>query len=194
MPIKCDNTDLQILFLKKQRERLESEAHFVNGAAVIQDEYYSFRPVKLIDDRVQIKLPSDFSELPKHLIAARYPASNRPSIVLSSNSRKEYFVFSRASSERKSCSEAADAIQKAMRACAPQNVIYECGALDAENVRIHWLEYRSFTLRDCLYNVLFLFGLDEELVIGSFQCAFKEFLEWKAYAFLMIGSIQLLEA
>lgn len=68
-------------------------------------------------------------------------------------------------------------------------VYYDTGVTDGD-VKIHWIEYKSFAGEERVYNLLFLFRIDTKEVLGTFFCVFEEYERWKPIAWEMIRSIR----
>ncbi|MBS6811477.1 MULTISPECIES: hypothetical protein [Bacillota] len=68
----------------------------------------------------------------------------------------------------------------------PQNTIYEQG-IERE---LCWFDYKSFAADADVYNMMFLFPYQEKTVIGSFKCAFCDYMQWKYYVLKMLETIE----
>ena len=59
-----------------------------------------------------------------------------------------------------------------------RTVCYDMGQEENE-IKVDWLEYKSFAIDGRVYNVLFLFNTGKEKMLGTFYCPFEEYGTWK---------------
>ena len=70
-----------------------------------------------------------------------------------------------------------------------RKVCYDMGT-EGDEVKVHWLEYKSFAADDRVYNVIFLFRTGEKEILGTFYCPFGEYDRWKAAVWKMMQTIR----
>ena len=71
-----------------------------------------------------------------------------------------------------------------------QHVFYDMGHVAAEEILVAWMDFRSFCIDESIYNLLFMFQVKGQIVIGNFQCSFQEFDIWKPAILKLLTTIR----
>ena len=82
-----------------------------------------------------------------------------------------------------------ESVKQLLETIDDRNVYYDMGVTDG-NVKIYWIEYKSFAGEERVYNLLFLFQTEAGDILGTFYCIFEEYEKWKPIAWEMIQSIR----
>lgn len=69
-------------------------------------------------------------------------------------------------------------------------VFYDQG----EEKGILWFDYKGFAGNEVTYNLIFLFQVGEEKVLGSFFCPFEAYDRWRPVVFEMLSTVRKEEA
>jgi len=62
--------------------------------------------------------------------------------------------------------------------------------VSSDNLTIAYMDFKSFSLGDALYNVMFVAALDGRPLIGTFNCPFDYWEQWQPVIFAMIQTIR----
>ncbi len=71
-----------------------------------------------------------------------------------------------------------ETIKQLLEKLDDRTVCYDMGQAENE-IKVDWLEYKSFAIDGRVYNVLFLFNIGKEKMLGTFYCPFEEYGTWK---------------
>lgn len=82
-----------------------------------------------------------------------------------------------------------ESVKRLLEVIDDRIVYYDTGVADG-NVKVYWIEYKSFAGEERVYNLLFLFQTGAGEVLGTFYCPFEEYEKWKPIAWEMIQSIR----
>ncbi len=142
-------------------------------------------------------LPEELQEMPEGEQMVKYPNRNRPGIILTDKDRDATLTFSRLSltgeQKNKGVKNRLMVIQREMKKRWKQQVFYETGVVKARQMDVAWMDYRGFCLDGSLYNLLFLFFLPGEMVLGNFHCRFIHYDRWKIIVLKLLETIELTE-
>ena len=63
--------------------------------------------------------------------------------------------------------------------------------VEGENDKVAWMDFKSFCLDNQLYCLIFLFYIEEQIVLGNFHCLFPQYNLWKPAILKSIGTVQI---
>lgn len=148
-----------------------------------------------LDDReiypgIQMRLPKYFSKKNGCEIESGYIIRNHPEVIFTSGCGSVNFTFDKVSKYNGDIINVREEMMGIMERSYPQNIVYETGQQNTDEMDIYWFDYKSFAADSDVYNIMFLFPDKENAVIGTFKCAFRYFKEWKAYIIKMLLTIE----
>ena len=128
-------------------------------------------------------LPEELQEMPESKQKIKYPNRNRPKLILSDRYGNATLAFNclplMREQKDKEVEDTLKEIQQEMKKRWKQQVFYETGVVKTGELKVAWLDYRGFCLDESLYSLLFLFFLQEEMILGNFHCSFVDYDRWK---------------
>ena len=71
-----------------------------------------------------------------------------------------------------------------------QNVFYDRGEISAAGEPVVWMDLRAYCLDGSLYMILFMFQIEEQIVLGNFHCSFPQYDIWKPVVLKLLTTIQ----
>jgi len=147
----------------------------------IRNERVSFSYHNLFEGKARLLLPAHFVQMPDTLARIRYLSEHRPELILTGNDVTENIGMSCISRNGCDLKEAMSLMQESILLTAPETVCYETGGIKGKNCDGYWFEYKSFTINDEAYNIQFLLGSKQIVILGVFNCCIRYFEEWKPF-------------
>lgn len=187
--------DEKILDFINAAEKKELRKDIVAGPVKIGKRYYEFDESEFFDGKVKIYIPKDFEDMPLETRKFKYPSENRPEIIKSNEEGSIAITLNYIDSplDEERVSELKDGMKIIIRKTNPANVFYEDGILEVENKNIGFFEFKSSAIDDFIYNLMFFFELEENTVMGTFSCLYREYKEWRDIAFQVLKTIRVVK-
>ena len=188
--------DRIILALRKKQQIIQLENTSMEEL-LEKKEIAGFSRKYFAGQKFSLFLPEELQEMPEGEQIVKYPNRNRPEIILTDKDRDATLTFSRLSltgeQKNKGVKNRLMVIQREMKKRWKQQVFYETGVVKARQMDVAWMDYRGFCLDGSLYNLLFLFFLPGEMVLGNFHCRFIHYDRWKTIILKLLETIELTE-
>lgn len=70
-----------------------------------------------------------------------------------------------------------------------KTVFYEEGQVSGD-LPVLWFDYKSFAADERVYNLMFLFQVGDDLILGTFYCIFKNYDRWKPEVLRVLKTIR----
>jgi len=150
-------------------------------AVTIRNERVSFSYRNLFEGKARMLLPTHFVQMPDTLAQLRYLSEHRAQLILTGNDVTENICMSCISRNGRDLKETMPLMQDSILLTAPESVFYETGEIIGKNCDGYWFEYKSFTINDEAYNLQFLLGSEQTVILGVFNCCIRYFEEWKPF-------------
>ncbi len=104
---------------------------------------------------------------------------NRPPIILLTDNQRVGITFQAVPDwEGRKVSECGEELCRLLERMDSRTVFYDSGT-GGNEVKVFWLEYKSFAKRKRVYNIAFLFAIGEKRILGTFFSPFEEYGQWK---------------
>ncbi|MDR2889863.1 MAG: hypothetical protein LBV33_08525 [Lachnospiraceae bacterium] len=148
------------------------------------------------DGLFSMKLPNEMNDMDPISVRVKYPSDRRPQVIKSNRSNNICFTFSvlgTASTDRVTDVDVEMQLAKAksvIKAINQSHVIYDEGRVSAKDAPILWFDYRGYAVDGNYYDLLFMFRLDDLIVLGNFQCEFEAYHIWKHAVLKLLGTIE----
>ena len=187
--------DEKILDFINAAEERELRKDIAAGPVKIGKRYYEFDESEFFDGKVKIYIPKDFEDMPLETRKFKYPSENRPEIIKSNEEGSIAITLNYIDSplDEERVLELKDGMKMIIRKTNPANVFYEDGILEVENKNIGFFEFKSSAIDDFIYNLMFFFELEENTVMGTFSCLYREYKEWRDIAFQVLKTIRVVK-
>lgn len=145
----------------------------------------------LFYQQVSICFPENFYELSAEKVKERYSIEPRPSILYSDETGTINFGFHLLEGQNISLSISLSKIKDAIKMVYPNTLIYEEETISSEqkNYEISYFDFRTSSLEGAIYNILYLVSNKKKVVMGTFNCIFEKYLNWKPTAIEVIKTI-----
>lgn len=165
------------------------------GQATIYGEGVHFVPRKFFDNKLEIVLPQNWSDLPLELAKLKYPYEGRPSIILSDPTTAINFTINLTinllrQGEGEIASFADDMIRMTNKATKAR--FFEDGLVKMDNgLWVAWYDFSVPGLGEDLYNFVLCTSLENRALIVSLNCPDKQKTRWKSLALDILHTIKI---
>lgn len=187
--------DKVILALRQKYKEITAEHQEIEEDVQIGSSRIPVYKEDLFHGKCSVLLPESMRDLSYLESVVKYRNRNRPEIIKTDLEGDASFTFSLLSLDntewyKKEGLVRLGEIRRDMKKIWKQNVFYDMGEIQAGMISIAWMDFRTFCLEGSLYNLLFLFDLEKETVLGNFHCGFEQYDKWKMAVLRMLATIQ----
>lgn len=130
-------------------------------------------------------IPECFSLADEEWKEAVFWSENRPDILFTTKEGTAGITMQVIEEEIGSGEE----IKTRLRNLDDRIVCYDVGKTESD-IKVHWVEYKSFAGDERVYNLLFFFQTGGRNILGTFYCLFEEYDRWKPVVWEMMRSIK----
>lgn len=149
-------------------------------------------PVKILSQKDEILLPSDFKQMDKNTITLKYPnEGGRPNEVYTNGNSSVNFAFTHTAKKATTndIKKHAAELIKILKQRGLTILSQSQEKINGKDFLI--VEFNSKALNGTLYNKMFFAALEGRLLIGSFNCTSAKEGQWKKKGYEIIQSIKL---
>ena len=163
--------------LELRRELEKSKHTNVYTGMYANRQLIRFQRFFFFQDKMSIMLPEDFQEMDPDMARFKYPAENRPELILTSEDSTVNFTLKYVDVPVR------EEELLPLFGCVPALWVCEvtlcCGFRD-----------KSYALDDAMYNFMYLTDIDGHLLQGACNCPFAIYKEWKEIARQVVMSVR----
>lgn len=177
---------------KALNQKQNEECKRMDVGFYIKEQFYELEETNLLEERMSIKLPKLFVDMPLEVAKLKYPMEQRPQIIKTNEETDINFTFQLLdiSLTEEYIEEMVQSLKTAIKNYQPCNVFYDSKTEQLENVHVSWYDFKSNGLDGKIYNVMYGVVIDGKYMQGSFNCKFKDASVWKPVALYIIRSIR----
>lgn len=190
--------DRLILALRKKYAEKLSELESVGENILIEGKRIALHREWLLGEKCSVLLPEILKDMGIVEASARYRRNNRPQIIKAEVNGDAALTFSLVPIKGSGL-DAMDSMEKLQKIREDtkkiwkQNVFYDEGKVQAGQLEIAWMDLKAFCLNGSLYSLIFLFDIQEEIVLGNFHCGFRRYDVWKPIILKLLTTLQIQE-
>ena len=134
-----------------------------------------------------IQIPRDFSRMEKEEAENVFLSKNRPPVLFARAGRNEGITFQILSgAEDREPEDWGRRAKELLNQGDRRTVFYG----DGNEGKTYWMEYKSFAARKRIYNILFLFQVGKDMIMGTFYCLFQDYQIWRSRILQMLHTIR----
>ena len=134
-----------------------------------------------------IQIPRDFSRMVKEEAENIFWSKNRPPVLFARAGRNEGITFQILSgAEDREPEDWGRRAKELLNQGDRRTVFYG----DGNEGKTYWMEYKSFAARERIYNILFLFQVGKDMIMGTFYCLFQDYQIWRSRILQMLHTIR----
>lgn len=186
--------DSIILALRTKCEEKQEEQQQISDTIHIGVNKISLYREKLFGEKCSIMLPEIMTDMNNRYRMIKYRNQNRPQIIKTDFNTDATMTFSLLPmSDKESAQDISAQMEKLhgdMKKVWKQHVFYDTGQVAAGGLTVAWMDFRSFCMDGSLYNLLFIFQIEEQIVLGNFHCSFPQYDIWKPAVLKLLTTVQ----
>ncbi len=177
-------TDQLILELRRKYRQEQPDAQ--------AREQQGFQEVSLYDGLCTIMLPANLHDMKREHRYAKYRSLIHPDVVMTDENADATFTFSLAgqAAEGEKTEQRMENLRADMHKVWKQAVFYDTGIVMTGDMKVPWMDCKTFCLDGSLYCLLFLFELPGQLILGNFHCSFPQYDRWKPMVLRVLETIE----
>jgi len=186
--------DIEIRRVINQAEEEQAfKEQDIYAGVIINDREYEFNARCFFDESLKIHIPTTFIEMPMELIKLKYPSSDRPQIILTDTNGAIDISFSLLPSDidDSQIAEVKTGMKTMFQKLNPAYLFFEEGIEMVDEKTIGFFEFKSPTLTEPLFNVMFYVEIERNIMMGCFNCPYDEHLVWQPLVRQMLQSIRI---
>jgi len=174
---------------KSQSYEIQNDIN--NGYIVIRDKTINFSKREIVKDKLYMTLPSNFKIMLPRAARFKYPGKNRPHLILTdeSGSINIHFTFTKDQLKDEDTELARDCIAQAITTANPERSIISSSVI-WEETHVAYFDFICPVSNGEVYNLVFTFSLDEQLVLGNFNCLHFDKARWQDISIQMLRTIR----
>ena len=162
---------------------------------ILYGESYHFTQRLFFEDILELLVPEAFFPMPEDIAAQKYLSAQRPQVILTNHGYTIDITLNLLEGTLKDeqvhlCLQK---LQNAIREAYPATLFYDVEQMDLDGLTLAYMDFKSFSLAGPLYNVMFVTALDEQPLIGTLNCPFEQWEQWRPVAIEMLRTIRKVE-
>lgn len=182
--------------IRKVINDLEEQEEYVNQniyeGVTINEQYYEFEEQSFFDNQIKIHIPTIFEDMPPNFARIKYPSEDRPKVIKTDSTGSINITLSVIpnSIENEDIPEVRDGVKAMLRKLNPSYLFIDEGVETVEEKLVAFMEFKSPTIGQPLYQRRFFLEMDGNIVMGVFSCRFDEAMAWKPIAHQVMKSVR----
>lgn len=148
--------------------------------------------VRLLNGKVLTFLPSGFKIMSEEMLAAKYPASNRPTLVYTNDDGSINFAFNHTANQitEEKLPEVLPAFVQQFNSIYPQIqwIKKDIEAMNGKNFVA--MEFITPAVDTRIYNLMYVTELEGKMLMCSFNCMESQKSEWESKAKQALNSVE----
>lgn len=183
--------DEKILELQRAEKR-KAHQDIYGDYVYIDDEEIIFKESQLFDGKLTIMLPSGFTDMPIDVAKIKYPSEQRPQIIKTNTEGSVNLCFNlfKIKLDSNQVEETINGFFSMLQKVQSGNDYFQCKTEECQDNTIGWFDFKSATIDDQLYNMLFTLPIDGRVCTGVFNCGFRSSDDWKTIFKQILFSIK----
>lgn len=147
----------------------------------------------LLNDRIELKIPSEFDIMSEAMMMVKYPSANRPELVYTNDSGGINVALSLSGNpaSQESIPDFADQFVGVFKNAYPSADWKGNGVKTINGRKVGYLELVTPALDTEIYNLMFFTDLDGQLLICTFNCVKQDLSEWQSAGKEIMNSLRI---
>ena len=138
----------------------------------------------LFEGRCSMMLPDSLIDMEVTDGIVGYRSLQSPQIIKAATNGNAVLTFSllpkaEAGMEAMDVSDRLEKLRQDMEKKWKQDVYYGTGEVQAGELKVSWMDLKSFCEKGNIYSFIFLFDINGDIVLGNFYCHFQHYAIWK---------------
>lgn len=168
------------------------ENNIENGYIVI-DGYKILFSERIVDDKIKVNLPTEYKQMEDKYIELKYPAyKNKNKIIFTNDNTSINFMFdfNNRYINQDNLEKARDQMYEILKKLHPTLVLLEKSIIKSPHLNVAYFEIVTPAMDKEIYNFMYFFILENNLVLGTFNCCDDDKKEWQPVIRQVIESLQ----
>ena len=163
----------------------------IDDGLYINNELIRFNKTLLFNNRVSVMLPENFVPMLPEIVEVKYFSGKRPDEIYTSLDMSVNFTFTDLgiSGNDEDTRLAAGLIKQIIRNANPGYEFFEENEDIEKEVIINRFDFKSYGIDDEAYNIMYLASTGNSLIQGTFNCLYRDRIEWKRAALEVIKTV-----
>ena len=165
----------------------------IDNGLYINNELIRFNKTLLFNNRVSVMLPENFVPMLPEIVEIKYFSGKRPDEIYTSLDMSVNFTFTDLgiSGNDEDTRLAAGLIKQIIRNANPGYEFFEENEDIEKEVIINRFDFKSYGIDDEAYNIMYLASTGNSLIQGTFNCLYRDRIEWKRAALEVIKTVSM---
>lgn len=191
---EAEYLDQIILALRAKYQQKRSEDEPLGEAVQIGVSRVPLNKEMLFGGRCSMLLPVNLKDMDYFHRTVKYQNQKRPEIIKTDAFGDASITFSILpafdTGEKDDIFSILKQQQSDMKKIWKQNVYYDIDEITVGKLPVAWMDFRAFCLNGSLYCMIFLFYIEEQMVLGNFHCSFPLYDVWKPVVLKLLTTIE----
>lgn len=160
----------------------------------IGGQWIEFEERKIVDNKIAMMVPKEFTEMDLEMAKIKYPMEQRPKTILTDHTGSINISFTHIDTPMTNDDTATirDGLFSMMHRVNPGIKMQSTGQEVIDNKDVAYVEFTNPAMDGKVYNLMFFLELDGKPLMGNFNCITKSMRYWKNPYFEMMRSIKIL--
>ena len=165
----------------------------IDEGLYINNELIHFNKTLLFNGRVSVMLPENFVPMLPEIAEIKYFSGKRPDEIYTSLDMSVNFTFTDLgiSGNDEDTRLAVGLIKQIIRNANPGYEFFEENEDIEKEVIINRFDFKSYGIDDEAYNIMYLASTGNSLIQGTFNCLYRDRIEWKRAALEVIKTVSM---
>ena len=199
-----DEQILNVVNQKKRDEAAEASEESIRkeisdgiraGTLIMEGHPTKFIVRQLLDDRIRICMPEEFTPMSAADAELKYPSVRRPGLIYTNSEGSVNLTFNHTATSiklsdldvfRKTIWQTVKKMQGAAR-------LQVDGTKNVNGQKVGFLEFTTPALGTQIYNLVYFTELEGRALLVSFNCSWAELDKWRFVAPEMLGTLEIIK-
>ena len=175
-----------------QQENGDIVEQSLETGIVVDRKLVEFERKTVIEGKLTIMLPIDFTKMNPDIARLKYPSEQRPQVIFTDPNNSVNFWVTRGEDfvEEKSIENLRDQVFATIQRLNPAIKIQQSGVEIVSDRKVAYVEYSNPVIDGKIYNVMVFLAIDEKVTIVCFNCITKSAKYWRNPMMEMLKSMQ----
>lgn len=141
-----------------------------------------FKELRIFEERLSVMIPDTFDFMPAETAKYKYPSEFRPQVILCDSTEQVNMTFSRLEEKSLSWEDLSHTMldmQTGLKNVHPSTLFFHNEITRMEENPVPWMDFKSYGMDGTLYNFAFLWLVEGGMLLGMFNCPYRDRQEWK---------------
>jgi len=186
-------TDESIIKRRAEAEQRKRESDIdLSKEQILYGEVYTFAPKQFFDDRLELMVPQEFSPMPEDIAAGKYLTAQKPQVILSNRDYTIDITLNLLEDLLKAIQIplCLQKLKNTIREVYPATLFFDAELIETDAATVAYMDFKSFSLSGPVYNIMFVSAICKKPLIGTFNCQFEHWEQWRPVAQAMLKTIR----